>query len=164
MGVMHGDLKADNVCIPVQAGYPHAPHVAEVRLIDFAFSLSRDYPLRFVLPSDPDRIDYLPEFYKNAIKKAQQHQQPASIQQVCCAEVDLFSLGIMLEKIIGQAGLEQTRQWPTLAQLIDHCKAKGSRQPSRLGRWIRRDFARPTRAALSPALRSSLNNTLQPVI
>ncbi len=143
MGIVHGDFKADNLCIPAQRGL-QAPDISQLQLIDFAFSLSRDYPLRFVLPIDPDRIDYLPQFYKSAIRQAQASKQPEPIQKVCCAEIDLFSLGVMMEKIISAMAPQGPHAWSTLLHVVMRCKEVGSQKPNALQRLLRKDFAQPT--------------------
>ena len=143
MGIVHGDFKADNLCIPAQRGL-QAPDISQLQLIDFAFSLSRDYPLRFVLPIDPDRIDYLPQFYKSAIRQAQVSKQPEPIQKVCCAEIDLFSLGVMMEKIISAMAPQGPHAWSTLLHVVMRCKEVGSQKPNALQRLLRKDFAQPT--------------------
>lgn len=143
MGIVHGDFKADNLCIPAQRDL-QVPDLSQLQLIDFAFSLSRDYPLRFVLPIDPDRIDYLPPFYKNAIRHAQASKNPEPIQKVCCAEIDLFSLGVMMEKIMSAMAPQATQAWSTLSHVVMRCKEVGSQKPNALQRWWRKDFARPT--------------------
>jgi serine/threonine protein kinase len=143
MGIVHGDFKADNLCIPAQRGL-QAPDISQLQLIDFAFSLSRDYPLRFVLPIDPDRIDYLPQFYKSAIRQAQVSKQPEPIQKVCCAEIDLFSLGVMMEKIISAMAPQGPHAWSTLSHVVMRCKEVGSQKPNALQRLLRKDFAQPT--------------------
>lgn len=143
MGIVHGDFKADNLCIPTQHER-RIPDLSRLQLIDFAFSLSRDYPLRFVLPIDPDRIDYLPNFYKKAIRQAQANQNPELIQKVCCAEIDLFSLGVMIEKIMKALALQGSEAWPNILRVVGRCKEVGDNRPNAIQRWLRKDFAQPT--------------------
>lgn len=143
MGIVHGDFKADNLCIPTQQGI-QVPDLSRLQLIDFAFSLSRDYPLRFVLPIDPDRIDYLPMFYKSAIRQAQASKQPELIQKVCCAEIDLFSLGVMMKKIMSAIAPDDSRVWPNLSHVVMRCQEVGAQKPNAVQRWLRKDFAQPT--------------------
>lgn len=143
MGIVHGDFKADNLCIPSQLGM-RTPDLSQLQLIDFAFSLSRDYPLRFVLPIDPDRIDYLPTFYKSAIRQAQASKQPELIQKACCAEIDLFSLGVMMEKIMSAMAPQGSSVWSNLSRVVMRCQEVGAQKPNALQRWWRKDFAQPT--------------------
>lgn len=143
IGIVHGDFKADNLCIPSQLGM-RTPDLSQLQLIDFAFSLSRDYPLRFVLPIDPDRIDYLPTFYKSAIRQAQASKQPELIQKACCAEIDLFSLGVMMEKIMSAMAPQGSSVWPNLSRVVMRCQEVGAQKPNALQRWWRKDFAQPT--------------------
>ena len=143
LGIVHGDFKADNLCIPAKQGR-QLPDLHRLQLIDFAFSLSRDYPLRFVLPIDPDRIDYLPMFYKSAIRQAQASQKPELIQKVCCAEIDLFSLGVMIEKIMSAISPQGSNAWLNLSRVVMRCKEVGNQRPNAIQRWLRKDFAQPT--------------------
>lgn len=143
IGIVHGDFKADNLCIPTLQGL-QSPDLSRLKLIDFAFSLSRDHPLRFVLPIDPERIDYLPMFYKRAIRQAQTSKQPELIQKVCCAEIDLFSLGVMIEKIVSANSPQRTSTWQTLLRVVSRCKEVGDQKPNAVQLWLRKDFAKPT--------------------
>lgn len=103
LGVVHGDVKADNVCIhplPSRTGGPVCLDLGSLRLIDFAYAVYRERPLKFVLPTDPDRLDYLPDFYRDAIRQAQVQNDPALIQRRACAQVDLFSLCCLLREVV----------------------------------------------------------------
>jgi serine/threonine protein kinase len=140
LGIVHGDLKADNICIPRQA-QGNSPDWSGLRLIDFAFSLSRSKPLRFVLPTDPDRIDYLPEFYKSAIRKAQSQNRPEWIQKACCAQIDVFSLGVMLDKFMQTQSAQVSSVWPVTSRLVHTFKAKGAQAPSAFKRWLSEDLS-----------------------
>jgi serine/threonine protein kinase len=148
MGIVHGDFKADNICIARHSTQDKSD-LRYLKIIDFAFSLSRDNHLRFVLPIDPERIDYLPEFYKNAIRKAQSSKQPSIIQAACCPEVDLYSLGVMMEKCVQLVRPIESRYWTRLLDLVYHCKQVGARKPSRVHLWWRKNFAQPTINAMS---------------
>ena len=149
-GVVHGDLKADNICVPAMS---HTGAVSPgidwqgLKLIDFAFSLSRDYPLRFVLPTDTQKINYLPEFYKRAIVRSQQLQQPHWVQKACCGEIDLFSLGVMLQQLV----LPSASAYPGTMALAQACLRAGGKKP--WWRWPEKGFADETvrleRAALN---------------
>lgn len=130
------------MCPPKSAG--GGPDWHRLQLIDFAFSLSRSHPLRFVLPIDADRIDYLPYFYRQAIRQAQASQKPEPIDQACCAEIDVFSLGVMLEKIMVVLASHGSDNWVRVAEIARRCKQLGGRQPSAWRRWFQRDFAQLT--------------------
>jgi hypothetical protein len=151
-GVVHGDLKADNICVPATSD-KGATGIdwQELKLIDFAFSLSRDYPLRFVLPLEIKNIDYLPHFYKNSIVKSQQMQQPELVQKSCCAEIDLFSLGVMLMQLTaaGQG------DYPGTTALAQECLRVGSKSPR--WRWLKKLFQAET-VKLEQVARQWLND------
>lgn len=145
IGVVHGDLKADNVCLSAEGTALAGPgrlDYSSLRLIDFAFSLCRDYPLRFVLPTDPQRLDYLPDAYRQALQKAQTQNDPTPLQTHCCAEVDLYSLGVMLGKLVDPALGPQLL--PDFHALIQQCLAVGGSRPHLLRRWWGRAFEEPT--------------------
>ncbi len=121
--MMHGDIKSDNLCISARArgnktdnvtgnhkGNSTVPNpdsesllvldLDSLRWIDFAYAVCREQALKFVLPTDPDRLAYLPEPFRMAIRTAQATGEPAHIQRAACAQVDLFSLWCMLTKAV----------------------------------------------------------------
>ena len=105
--MMHGDIKSDNLCINAK----HTGHntgtesrlvldLDSLRWIDFAYAVCRAQALKFVLPTDPDRLAYLPEQFRTAIRTAQATGEPLHIQRAACAQVDLFSLWCMLTSAV----------------------------------------------------------------
>ncbi len=126
-GVVHGDLKADNICVS-ETRDPHTgarcADWRSLKLIDFAFSLSRDNPLRFVLPIDTRKIDYHPPFYRRAVERSQQMKSPLAAQSACSAAIDLYSLGVLLQKQVVRSG----QACPGASMLARACLKAGSRQ------------------------------------
>ncbi len=126
-GVVHADLKSDNICVslaPPSAGAASCLDWRSLKLIDFAFSLARDFPPRFVFPTDTGRIDYLPDFYKRAVEQAQRSNSPDRIQEARSAAIDLYSLGAMLKKLVARA----PQACPGATALSKACLRAGSRQ------------------------------------
>ena len=126
-GVVHADLKSDNICVslaPPCAGAVSCLDWGSLKLIDFAFSLAHDFPPRFVFPTDTGRIDYLPDFYKRAVEQAQRSNSPDRIQGARSAAIDLFSLGAMLKKLVTRA----PQACPGATALSKACLRAGSRQ------------------------------------
>lgn len=114
LGMVHGDVKADNVCVharPTLQGEPLSLDLGSLRLIDFAYAVYRERPLKFVLPTDPDRLDYLPDFYRAAIRQAQAQGDPAPIQRAACAQVDVFSLRCLLREVVPEASVADGAAW-----------------------------------------------------
>jgi len=126
MGVVHGDLKSDNLCIPMAsdtAGENLCMALDQLRLIDFAYAVYKEQPLKFVLPTDPDRLTYLPEFFRQAIRNAQVNDDPAAIQQAACAQVDLFSLWQMMRSVV--PATSHTSGWAQWQNWMDACERAG---------------------------------------
>ena len=126
-GVVHADLKSDNICVslaPPSAGAASCLDWSSLKLIDVAFSLAQDFPPRFVFPTDTSKIDYLPDFYKRAVEQAQRSNSPDRIQGARSAAIDLFSLGAMLKKLVTRAPLA----CPGATALSKACLRAGSRQ------------------------------------
>ena len=129
LGVMHGDFKSDNLCIKAIKMNPEsgvALDLESLRLIDFAYAVYREQPLRFVLPTDPDRLAYMPDTYRAAIKKAQATADPSHIQQAACAQVDLYSLWYMLSNVV-PSNLQDGR-WMVWQEWMHACR-KAAREP-----------------------------------
>ena len=142
VGVIHGDFKADNICVSCASdASAQQLNYTSIQLIDFAFSLSRDYTLQFVLPTDADRLDYLPDFFRDAVRKAQNSNTPAHIQKVCHPEIDLYSLGVMLQKVAAHVG---TTDMPAFSALVQRCMEIGASAPSTWQKWWRRRYEEPT--------------------
>lgn len=123
LGVMHGDFKSDNLCIDRFDADPQAllsMDLGSLRLIDFAYAVYREQPLKFVLPTDPERLTYLPEFFRTAIKTAQATGEPSHIQCVACAQVDLYSLWHMLSSTVPVS--PEDGHWMLWHQWMKACK------------------------------------------
>jgi hypothetical protein len=117
--MMHGDIKSDNLCINAKVTGNVKGNSTDnntdnntdtatrlvldldsLRWIDFAYAVSREQALKFVLPTDPDRLAYLPDQFRMAIRTAQATGEPVHIQRAACAQVDLFSLWCMLTRAV----------------------------------------------------------------
>jgi len=109
--IVHCDIKEDNICIPY-APYPFQGgrrrmrlEFGQLKLIDFAFSVSHAMPLTQILVIDPDeRMPYQSERLIAALQSDRRSGCPNAVQQLDYG-VDLFSLGHIAEKI-SAAGLE----------------------------------------------------------
>ena len=118
-GVVHGDFKADNLCIqarPTNGDHHLHLDLRSLRLIDFAYAVYLEQPLKYVLPTDPDRLEYLPDFYRLAIRQAQSEGDPAPIQRAACAQVDLFSLLYLLNEVVPNALASDWTAWQAWLQ------------------------------------------------
>jgi hypothetical protein len=86
-----------------------------LRWIDFAYAVCREQALKFVLPTDPDRLAYLPDQFRMAIRTAQATGEPVHIQRAACAQVDLYSLWCMLTRAVAvptaDAGWAVWHEW-----------------------------------------------------
>ena len=123
LGVMHGDFKSDNLCIKACAAEPQYPILMDLeslRLIDFAYAVYREQPLKFVLPIDPDRLDYMPDQYRSAIRSAQANDDPSCISHAACAQVDLYGLWHMLTKVVPASSGDA--QWTVWINWLSACK------------------------------------------
>lgn len=131
IGVVHGDFKSDNLCIPLAddpIGATMSLALGQLRLIDFAYAVYKEQPLKFVLPTDPDRLTYLPDFYRQAIRQAQKHNDPAAIQIAACAQVDLFSLWQMMRSVVPVTAL--TVGWTHWQNWMSACERVGAELPT----------------------------------
>jgi hypothetical protein len=123
LGVMHGDFKSDNLCIKACAADAQSPigmDLDSLRLIDFAYAVYREQPLKFVLPIDPDRLDYMPDQYRSAIRSAQANDDPSCISRAACAQVDLYGLWHMLTKLVPASSGDA--QWTAWNNWLGDCK------------------------------------------
>lgn len=131
--MMHGDIKSDNLCIHAKAtvhgthdttgtgvGSPLALDLDSLRWIDFAYAVCREPALKFVLPTDPDRLAYLPEPFRMAIRTAQATGEPMHIQRAACAQVDLFGLWCMLSNTVVASSTEG--DWAVWHAWLRNCK------------------------------------------
>jgi hypothetical protein len=110
-GIVHCDIKADNICLGY-APYPFRPEPGrtlrpdfeQVRLIDFAFSVTPKRPLQQPLPILPV-APYQSNLLKRSLERdqAQRGRQRPSIQGLDW-RADLYSLGHMAG-LIAEAGL-----------------------------------------------------------
>jgi serine/threonine protein kinase len=122
-GIVHLDIKADNICLPYQP-YPFKPQPGalvqldfdRLKLIDFAFSISRDNPLKHRLPVLPERA-YQSGLFKTALREdAQRHVGPFHVDKLDW-RADLYSLGHMIEGILDIDGLQSPKGLGGLAAL-----------------------------------------------
>lgn len=106
LGVVHCDIKEDNICLPYvpqpyRAGELIRPDLDSIRLIDFSFSLGPSHTLKAPLPIDPRHPNsvYLSPLLRDALSAATQEEQLAKLSQLDY-RVDLYSLGYMARKIM----------------------------------------------------------------
>lgn len=110
-GIVHGDIKDDNICLPYtpypfQPGQPLEIDFERIRLIDFAFSITRERPLERPLPIAAN-ADYQSRLLKDALDKDRSFERGGVIHaQQLDYRVDLYSLGYMAGLIL-EAGLLQ---------------------------------------------------------
>ena len=100
LGIVHCDLKPDNLCLPntpypCQAG-PLAIDFDKLALIDFAFALSPQRPLLRPLPVLPTQ-GYQAGLLKTALRSGQGAQQQLDWR------LDLYSLGYLADDILRQS-------------------------------------------------------------
>lgn len=148
MGVIHGDLKPDNLCVSRDNQFDGTftrMNLQSLTLIDFAYALYREAPLRFVLPTDPLRLDYLPDFYRQAIQTAQNTQNPNVLMSVACVNIDLFSLACLLKQTTDSS---QASEWPNWLTMMDEIEQFGRQQQKPFSLLGKRLFDQPTRLLL----------------
>ena len=148
LGLVHGDVKADNLCvsgIAENAGVVQCLDLNSLRLIDFAYALYRDAPLQFVLPTDPVKLDYLPPFFKTALAKAQTQNNVNVINAVACANIDLFSLWYMLGKTVS---LDVAKRWLHWTVFMEECCRVGETYEKKSFLSSEHQFAQPTQRLL----------------
>jgi len=101
LGLVHCDLSAGNVCLPlVPAGESWwYLDYSRLRLIDFAFALHRNLPLKYPLPVDTTapEVFFLPPYFRAAIARDQQENRAAHGQRVMSPGIDLYSLGMITQ-------------------------------------------------------------------
>lgn len=104
--IVHCDIKEDNICVPY-APYPYSNNgqnisidFAELKLIDFAFSVSHAMPLTQILIINPDdQAPYQSPRLIAALNEDRLSGAPNAVQQLDY-RVDFFSLGYMAGKIL----------------------------------------------------------------
>jgi hypothetical protein len=101
VGLVHCDLGAGNICLPLVNtgdGWNHLDY-SRLMLIDFAFSLHRDLPLKYPLPLDTTapELFYLPPFFRAAVAQDQRESRPTNGQRVATPGIDLYSLGMVTQ-------------------------------------------------------------------
>lgn len=113
-GFVHCDLREANVCLafskhPTDTG-AITPDWNGLKLIDFAFSLSKNHPLREPLPIAP-RTHLHSMAFIDALEDDDRSGQARRVPKLDW-RIDLFALGTMLQRLF-----EHLRpQWPTEAQ------------------------------------------------
>ena len=148
LGVIHGDLKADNLCVSedkIHTGGSKRLDLSSLTMIDFAYALYREAPLKCVLPTDPARLDYLPDFYRQAIQGSQASQNPGLLLSVACANIDLYSLSCLLKQTV-EPGLAAS--WPMWTKMVNSLHQMGARQQKPFSIWGTPVFDQPTRSML----------------
>jgi len=108
IGIVHCDIKADNICLPYspypfnsESDNPITIDFEHIRLIDFAFSITPERLLKHHLPILP-KAPYQSNSLKSALQTdySPSQQQNLAVQQLDW-RVDLFSLGYMAEQLLG---------------------------------------------------------------
>lgn len=107
-GVVHCDIKQDNICItctpyPCQTNRLLQPDLSSIRLIDFSFSLSKTLPLQQTLPIEPS-ADYQSPLLKQALAADNKGGKPEEVNKLDY-RVDLYGLGYMGKQIINNGKL-----------------------------------------------------------
>lgn len=150
LGVVHADLSAGNICVKVEEDADDCCHIdySQIRLIDFAFSLSRDLPLKYPPPIDTEnpKAGYMAPFYLEALRRdflaAQangRHGGSENVENVMDPCLDYYSLGILAQSLLEDGA--RSRKGISLAQVEDIiCSLKyvGSGKRKRLGYWVGR--------------------------
>lgn len=104
--IVHGDIKEDNICLFYHP-YPYHPDsgkpvemdFAQLKLIDFAWSLSPHMPLEHLLPiSGTSSVAYQAPMLRAALEEDRQAGKPIAVKRLDY-RVDLYSLGHMAESI-----------------------------------------------------------------
>lgn len=119
LGLVHLDLKADNVCIPVGplgfdpcAGSERSlhPRFGDITLIDFAFSLVSGEPLKSALPmaAQPEYVYQSPRLlHALEVGRSGDLGETRHLDWRC----DFFSLAAMLSRYLPEPGESAGRAW-----------------------------------------------------
>lgn len=124
-GIVHLDIKEDNICL-IYAPYPFLPgsgatvsiQFETLKLIDFAFSISVGYPLKHPLPIEPlEAENYQSTLMKEALREDALLGKPEHADRLDW-RADLYSLGYLFGRILllddpltfqGRPGVEALR-------------------------------------------------------
>lgn len=109
VNIIHADLNAGNICVKViedETGqYCHIDY-SRIQLIDFAFSLSRELPLKHILPIDTNKATYMAPLYLKALARDVQAARDRNWQGGCKnveremhPYMDFFSLGVLAQDL-----------------------------------------------------------------
>lgn len=140
--IIHCDIKADNICLPFapypyQAGRPLSIDYANVRLIDFAFSITPERPLEQPLPILPAAA-YQSTGLKNALRDDIEKARTTGFAvEKLDYRADFHSLGYLARKILDTgllqpAGAGGHQTLTDAVNLVKRLEAIGnSRYPSR---------------------------------
>lgn len=135
-GVIHCDLKGDNICLPYSP-YPYVPDIGtpvtmnfeQLRLIDFAFSIDRNKALREPLPV-AGSMSYQSVELRDALSTSQRENTTDALQELT-PRVDLHSLGVMLKDIaetgIRAEGVHEKLAFSQMLTVIDEVHREGRR-------------------------------------
>lgn len=101
-GYVHCDIDDRNICLPF-ALHPtlkgaFTPLWNQLKLIDFAFSLGKNHPLRVPLPIKPDALMHSPAFMQ-ALEADHQAGSTRRVQRLD-GRIDLHALGAMAERML----------------------------------------------------------------
>lgn len=142
-GIVHCDIKADNICLGhtpypfrPQAGQTVRPNFNQVRLIDFAFSLTPKRPLQRPLPILPN-APYQSNLLRQSLMQDLKNQKKLSIQTLDW-RADLYSLGHMASLIadaglLTPAGTGGRSAYDGAFRIVEQLKKfDGGRKPSKL--------------------------------
>ncbi len=101
LGLVHCDLSPGNVCLPLlcRSDGWRCLDYSRLRLIDFAFALHRDLPLKHPLPVDTaaPELYCLPPFFRAAVVRDQQEGRAVHAQRAIDPGIDLYSLGMIAQ-------------------------------------------------------------------
>jgi formylglycine-generating enzyme required for sulfatase activity len=123
LGIVHCDIKADNLCLPCEPypyrkGQPLRIGFKDIRLIDFAFAILPELPLRRPIPVGT--TDYHSARFREAVRDDAAGAAGSGFRaEKLDFRDDLYSLGVMARKIRDRAGLIQPPGEGGFAALIE---------------------------------------------
>lgn len=158
-GHVHCDVDDRNICLPF-APHPevagaHAPVWHGLKLIDFAFSISPDHPLRVPLPIQPDPQLHSPAFMQ-ALEEDFRIGTSRHVQRLD-GRIDLFALGSMADRMLSSlrplwmVGAASERGEAVVRQLIGKLKAEDATTSPPFDPGIYRRLLDPLDAELGDA-------------